>query len=674
MKTKSKLLFITLAVMLSLLIGVFAFSASATTPTVTEDKTPSVSIDAFTLSFQDSVYIKYRVSVTNADISCADDFGMLFWDMPSSIGYNEAEAAMTAKPLGYQTEDDKVYYIFTYDSLNAKNMTDDIYAQAYFTVNGVKYYSAVEKYSILQYAYNMLGLTKDNTPTEELSRLLTDMLQYGTSAQKYFKYKTDRLANATYYQIKTLDGAYLEADLSTHGLYLENETVTLCAPEKSGELVFAGWTKNASDGSVTPVSGSCVMEVTVGTENASYAPVYAVDLTEIKNEAKSALDNYVNADDYRDAQKAELATAIVDGKSAIDTASDSDEVDAALAAAKSLIDEIETDAEITAKEPTISSPFDSGAVFTSSRATLDVYAKDANGNKLSMSKVTVTVNGEAASVNWDDTVKTSYNFVFVEGENTVVITATDGKYTKVKVYTVICDLTKPTTVTVSIEAFSVGLGYLVVPVDFELNDENISDMAEHYGYESAEAFKEKLSMAHVLDYVLYVYGLEMDYQGGLESTWNGFYMSAISGIADTTVSVPPELIEALEANGYFVDEYVCDEGTLREFDVTWGSGWMYMVNNSFPNVPFCDYVPQDGDVMRVQFTLAYGADLGDWGMMGEPLFEAVDRDPLTKMIAKAIDIGVDAEAATKVVSTFGVTQDELDAACEELEAAINAAR
>lgn len=674
MKTKSKLLFITLAVMLSLLIGVFAFSASATTPTVTEDKTPSVSIDAFTLSFQDSVYIKYRVSVTNADISCADDFGMLFWDMPSSIGYNEAEAAMTAKPLGYQTEDDKVYYIFTYDSLNAKNMTDDIYAQAYITVNGVKYYSAVEKYSILQYAYNMLGLTKDNTPTEELSRLLTDMLQYGTSAQKYFKYKTDRLANATYYQIKTLDGAYLEADLSTHGLYLENETVTLRAPEKSGELVFAGWTKVSSDGKVTPVSGSYVMEVTVGTENASYAPVYAVDLTEIKKEAKTALDNYANAADYRDAQKVELATAIVDGKSAIDTASDSDEVDAALAAAKSLIDEIETDAEITAKEPTISSPFDSGAVFTSSRATLDVYAKDANGNKLSASKVTVTVNGEAASVNWDDTVKTSYNFVFVEGENAVVITATDGNYTKVKTYTVICDLTKSTTVTVSIEAFSVGLGYLVAPIDFELNNENISDMAEHYGYESAEAFKEKLSMAHVLDYVLYIYGLEMDYQGGLESTWNGFYMSAISGIADTTVSVPPELIEALEANGYFVDEYVCDEGTLREFDVTWGSGWMYMVNNSFPNVPFCDYVPQDGDVMRAQFTLAYGADLGDWGMMGEPLFEAVDRDPLTKMIAKAIDIGVDAEAATEVVSTFGVTQDELDAACEELEAAINAAR
>ena len=401
----------------------------------------------------------------------------------------------------------------------------------------------------------------------------------------------------------------------------------------------------------------------------------AEELVAAKTAAKTSLESYKNANDYREAQKIELQSAITNGKNAIDNATDKAGVEAALANAKSAIDAIETDAEITAKEPTISTPFDLNTLLTSARATLDVYAKDAQGNKLPMSKVTVTVNGEVASVNWDDHIKTSYNFVFVEGENTVVITATDGTYTKVKTYTVICDLTKPTTVTVSIEAFSVGLGYLVAPVDFELNDQNLSDMAEHYGYESAEAFKEKLSMAHILDYVLYTYGLEMDYQGSLESTWNGFYMSSISGIPDTTISVPEELAEALEMNGYYIDEYVSDEGTLCEFDVTWGSGWMYTVNGAFPNIPFCDYVPQDGDVMRVQFTLAYGSDIGDWGFMGEPFFELVDRDTITKLIAKAISLDViDVQDAIAVVSTFGVTQDELDAACAELEAAINAAR
>ena len=198
-------------------------------------------------------------------------------------------------------------------------------------------------------------------------------------------------------------------------------------------------------------------------------------------------------------------------------------------------------------------------------------------------------------------------------------------------------------------------------------------MAATYGYNSADEFKEKISMAYVLDYVLKTNGLEMDYQGSLESSYNGFYMSSVSGIADTTVAVPDELYAKLEENGYYPEECVCDEGTLCEFDVTWGSGWMYTVNNSYPNVPFCDYVPQDGDVMRVQFTLAYGSDIGS-SMVGDLWFDAVDRDPLTKLIAKATEIGVDTEDAITVVSTFGITQDELDAACVELQAAINAAQ
>ena len=77
--------------------------------------------------------------------------------------------------------------------------------------------------------------------------------------------------------------------------------------------------------------------------------------------------------------------------------------------------------------------------------------------------------------------------------------------------------------------------------------------------------------------------------------------------------------------------------------------------------------------MRVQFTLAYGSDIGS-SMVGDLWFDAVDRDPLTKLIAKAMEIGVDTEDAITVVSTFGITQDELDAACVELQAAINAAQ
>ena len=47
-----------------------------------------------------------------------------------------------------------------------------------------------------------------------------------------------------------------------------------------------------------------------------------------------------------------------------------------------------------------------------------------------------------------------------------------------------------------------------------------------------------------------------------------------------------------------------------EFDFATGSGWMYSVNGIYPNYGFSDCYLQDGDVLRVRFTLRYGADIG----------------------------------------------------------------
>ena len=473
---------------------------------------------------------------------------------------------------------------------------------------------------------------------------------------------------------KTTAKASLEAYVNANDYRLAQQEELATAIENGKNAI-----DNATDiaGVETALANAKTVIDEIKTDAELTAEATAQALATAKTTAKASLETYVNANDYRQAQQTELATAIANGKNAIDNATDIAGVESALTNAKTVIDDIKTDAELTAeeieKEPIIETAFTNGQVFTNTRATLDVVGRKANGDKLPASKVTVMVNGEKASVNWDDEIKASYNFVFVEGENTIVITAVDGNYTKTVTYVVTCDLEKAATITVAIEAFSVGLGYLVEPVEFELNNTNLSAMAEHYGKNSVEEFKEVLSMAHILDYVLYINGYEMSYQGSLESTWNGFYMSSISGIADTsTIVVPEELYAVLEENGYYIDEFVSEEGTLCEFDVTWGSGWMYTVNGSFPNIPFCDYVPQDGDVMRVQFTLAYGADIGDWGIMGDPMFEVVDKEPLTKLIAEALELGIDVSEAVEVISTFGVTQEEIDGACQTLETSIKA--
>lgn len=76
----------------------------------------------------------------------------------------------------------------------------------------------------------------------------------------------------------------------------------------------------------------------------------AIVLVEAKTEAKEELAGYKNADDYREAQKTELATAIASGSAAIDAATVVEAVNQALAKAKAVIDEIKTDAQLKQEE------------------------------------------------------------------------------------------------------------------------------------------------------------------------------------------------------------------------------------------------------------------------------------------------------------------------------------
>ena len=76
----------------------------------------------------------------------------------------------------------------------------------------------------------------------------------------------------------------------------------------------------------------------------------AAALADAREAAKAALSSYVSLDDYREAEQAEVTAAIAAGQAAIDAAADVRAVNQALADAKAVIDEIKTDAELTAEE------------------------------------------------------------------------------------------------------------------------------------------------------------------------------------------------------------------------------------------------------------------------------------------------------------------------------------
>ncbi|MBR6800616.1 MAG: hypothetical protein IKM61_02555 [Eubacteriaceae bacterium] len=80
------------------------------------------------------------------------------------------------------------------------------------------------------------------------------------------------------------------------------------------------------------------------------ADLEAEKLADAKSDAVTELEGYKNAEDYREAQKAELAEAIEAGKKAINDAETVEEVKKALDNAKKALDAIKTDAELTAEE------------------------------------------------------------------------------------------------------------------------------------------------------------------------------------------------------------------------------------------------------------------------------------------------------------------------------------
>ena len=129
--------------------------------------------------------------------------------------------------------------------------------------------------------------------------------------------------------------------------------------------------------------------------------------------------------------------------------------------------------------------------------------------------------------------------------------------------------------------------------------------------------------------------------------------------------------------------YIQGIHNLYEFDVGSGSGWMYCLKNVFPNVGFADSYLSEGDVVRVQFTLALGSDIGGGYAMGTGgsagYYEVANKDALTRRVA-AINAEIEAnpyyleqncltkayDAAMDVLTTLYVSQADVDAALADL--------
>ena len=311
---KSTLFLKTVSVLLALcMLASIPFFASA------QDPEPEVAlkIHAQTLELESNVYVNYYVRSENvADLTQIE---LQIWTDATGENaitpVNTETPTCTLKPVSTSAklaeEDEETYVKFSFRELAAKQMTDTVYARAHVRIGDTDYYSDVQKYSILQYAYNKLGYTDaPKTDDENLIPLLESLLAYGAAAQTYFQYTTDRLANDAYRQI-SVSGGVLASDACTSGLYLPGEELTLTAVSPNEERTFVGWMKNGTPGLMTTEK---TLTVEMGDENASDTAIWATNtVISVSEGSATVCENVIVSGNETDAITATGGTVTVNG-------------------------------------------------------------------------------------------------------------------------------------------------------------------------------------------------------------------------------------------------------------------------------------------------------------------------------------------------------------------------
>lgn len=161
---------------------------------------------------------------------------------------------------------------------------------------------------------------------------------------------------------------------------------------------------------------------------------------------------------------------------------------------------------------------------------------------------------------------------------------------------------------ICIEKHTIGQGFIVEPTKITAPSEQ--------------------NLAHALDELLTKNGLDYKNTGSLDS---GFYLAAIDDKNGSLTADFPAVI--VDAAGSELSETRANS-FLGEFDYYNMSGWMYCVDNVFPNYGMSDCNPENGDVVRLRFTVyGYGSDLGSTFGGSTSIVPSIDCDKVVRLLA-----------------------------------------
>lgn len=189
------------------------------------------------------------------------------------------------------------------------------------------------------------------------------------------------------------------------------------------------------------------------------------------------------------------------------------------------------------------------------------------------------------------------------------------------------------TVYMSFEGFTIGYGFFVEPVLLTLS-------AGTNGQEATQ---------YLLDFL----GYDYEYTS---NDW-GFFLNRISGF-DVGDANPPEFIlaQVTDSEGetdwggtLAFDPTGSEDGSLGGGDFFGLAGWMVTVNHELLGVSVDDYTLEDGDVLRWQFSLLGGDDLGAPGGWQPSFYNQVDKSALIRALFTADAAETAVQAALAVI-------------------------
>lgn len=246
------------------------------------------------------------------------------------------------------------------------------------------------------------------------------------------------------------------------------------------------------------------------------------------------------------------------------------------------------------KQPIIHTNLTDQAVYTNNPLNFDIWVTNYRGKELAYNNMEVTINGSPANY-VGEMGRQTYRVTLNTGANTIKIKVTDTyQYTVTKTYTVYYKSGKGK-IKISLEAGVIGKKYLIKPTTMEIESGT--------------------SLAYTIVQFLENYGYDYIYSGSLD---DGFYLSKVSKKNMIKgYKIPGSLIKKIEEDGLIFDKDNYENlNGLGEFDFCQGSGWMYSINGVYASYGLDKAYVQDGDTVRIRFTLAYGKDIGGFSVTG----------------------------------------------------------